>query len=363
MDLNNLGWDPFFAQHFEAHAGLLPARVACQHRDLYLVYSTSGELTAEVPGKWRHTARSPAEFPAVGDWVGVRPREEDKATIHALLPRKSRVARKAAGGRERRSGGEIDEQIIAANIDTLFLVNGLDGDFNLRRLERYLTLAWDSGADPVIVLNKADQCPEVEERVAQVEGIAFGVPVHAISALARQGLEALSPYLSAGRTVAVVGSSGVGKSTLTNSLLGEQRLKVTAVREDDGRGRHTTSHRELVLLDQGGLIVDTPGMRELQLWADEEDLSEGFVDVEELAARCRFGDCRHQREPGCAVRGAVERGRLEAGRLESYHKLKRELEKLSRRQEQKARLAERATRKNGGKKREKRGLLVDEYET
>lgn len=364
MDLNDLGWSPFFAQHFEVYKELVPARVACQHRDLYVVYSAGGELTAEVPGKWRHTARSPAEFPAVGDWVGVAPREEDKATIHALLPRKSRVARKAAGGRERRSGGDIDEQVIAANIDTLFLVNGLDGDFNLRRLERYLTLAWDSGAAPVIVLNKADQCPEVEERVAQVEAIAFGVPVHPVSALEQQGLEALAPYLGVGRTVAVVGSSGVGKSTLTNSLLGAPRLKVTAVREDDSRGRHTTSHRELVLLEQGGLIVDTPGMRELQLWADEEDLSEGFGDVEELAARCRFGDCRHQREPGCAVRAAVERGALEEGRLESYHKLKREIEKLSRRQEQKARLAERATRKSSnGKKRVRKDLLVDEYES
>ncbi len=356
MDLKDLGWNPFFAQHFEAHKELVPARVACQHRDLYVVYSEAGELTAEVLGKWRHTARSPAEFPAVGDWVGVARREEDKATIHALLPRRSKFTRQVAGFR-------TDEQVIAANIDTLFLVNGLDGDFNLRRLERYLTLAWDSGAAPVIVLNKADQCPEVEERVAEVEGIAFGVPIHPVSALEGQGLEALSPYLGAGRTVAVVGSSGVGKSTLTNSLLGQQRLKVTAVREDDSRGRHTTSHRELVLLAQGGLIVDTPGMRELQLWADEEDLSEGFGDVEELATRCRFGDCRHQREPGCAVRAAVNQGKLDEGRLESYFKLKREIENLSRRQEQKARIAERTTRKSSsGKKRERGGLLVDEYE-
>ncbi|MCC7261010.1 MAG: ribosome small subunit-dependent GTPase A [Candidatus Latescibacteria bacterium] len=356
MDLKDLGWNPFFAEHFEAHKGLVPARVACQHRDLYVVYSEAGEWTAEVPGKWRHTARSPAEFPAVGDWVGVTPREEDKATIHALLPRRSSFTRRAAGVR-------TDEQVIAANIDTLFLVNGLDGDFNLRRLERYLTLAWDSGAAPVIVLNKADQCAEVDERLAEVEGIAFGVPVYAVSALEDQGLEALSPYLGAGKTVAVVGSSGVGKSTLTNSLLGRQHLKVNAVREDDSRGRHTTSHRELVLLEQGGLIVDTPGMRELQLWADEEDLSEGFGEVEELAAQCRFGDCRHQREPGCAVRAAVARGQLEEGRLESYFKLKREIENLSRRQAQKTRLAERATRKKGsGKKRERPGLLVDEYE-
>jgi ribosome biogenesis GTPase len=354
MDLKDLGWNPFFAQHFEVYKDLVPARVACQHRDLYVVYGEAGELMAEVPGKWRHTAQSPAEFPAVGDWVGVSPREEGKATIHALLPRRSSFTRRAAGFR-------TDEQVIAANIDTLFLVCGLDGDFNLRRLERYLLLAWDSGASPVVVLNKADQCPQAEERVAQVEAIALGVPVHPVSALEQQGLEALSPYLGVGQTAAAVGSSGVGKSTLINSLLGEQRFKVNAVREDDSRGRHTTSHRELVLLAQGGLIVDTPGMRELQLWADEEDLSEGFGDVEELASRCRFGDCQHRREPGCAVRRAVERGTLEPGRLESYHKLKRELEKLSRRQEQKARLAERATRRNG-KKRERRGVLVDEYE-
>jgi len=355
MDLKDLGWSPFFAQHLEGHKELVPARVACQHRDLYVVYGEAGELMAEVPGKWRHQARSPAEFPAVGDWVGVTPREEDKATIQALLPRRSKFTRLAAGQR-------TDEQVIAANIDTLFLVNGLDGDFNLRRLERYLLLAWDSGASPVIVLNKADRCPEVEARVAEVEEVACGVPVHPVSALEGEGLEALSPYLGAGQTVAVVGSSGVGKSTLTNSLLGRQRLKVTAVREDDSRGRHTTTHRELVLLAGGGLIVDTPGMRELQLWADEEDLSEGFADVEELASRCRFGDCRHQREPGCAVRQAVLQGQLDEGRLESYFKLKREIENLSRRQEQKARIAERATRRNGGRKKEKRGLLVDEYE-
>ena len=198
--------------------------------------------------------------------------------------------------------------------------------------------------------------------MAHVEEIACGVPIHPVSALAQQGLEALAPYLGVGRTVAVVGSSGVGKSTLTNSLLGRQVFKVRAVREDDSRGRHTTTHRELVLLAGGGLIVDTPGMRELQFWADEEDLGEGFGDVEALAAQCRFGDCLHQREPGCAVRAAVNRGALEAGRLESYHKLKRELEKLSRRQEQKARLAERATRKSGGRKRERRELLLDEYE-
>jgi ribosome biogenesis GTPase len=342
MDLVRLGWTPYFEQHFAPHReqGLEPARVVCQHRHYYLVRGTGGEQEAEAPGRMHQKAQSPGELPAVGDWVGLRASSgAGRAIIEALLPRRTAFSRLKG-----------NEQVMAANVDVLFLVSGLDNTFNLRRIERYLTLAWNSGADPVIVLNKADLCADLETRLAQVQAISCGAPVHAISALESLGLDQLRPYLSLGRTAALAGPSGVGKSTLVNALLGEERLPVQQVRERDGKGRHTTAHRELIALPDGGLLIDSPGTRELGLWGEEESLTESFADIEALAAGCRFADCQHHAEPGCRVQEAVRAGDLEGKRVESYRKLRQELEGLERRLRRKEQLAERARKKKTDKR-------------
>ena len=345
MNLATLGWNPLLDQHFEGFRsqGLSPARVAREYGQCYLVLCEQGELSAQVSGKLRHSAVERSDLPAVGDWVAIRPRfDEGKATIHAVLPRKSKFSRKTAGD-------ITEEQVVATNVDTVFLVSGLDGDFNVRRIERYLTLAWEGGANPVIVLNKMDLCADVDAHVAEVELIAFGVPIHPVSAKEKRGLDALRHYLQPGETAALLGSSGVGKSTLINSLLGVERQRVGSVREFDGKGRHVTSHRELVLLPGGGVLIDNPGMREIQLWGDEEGLAEGFADIEKLAAQCRFRDCRHDGEPGCAIGEVLESGTLDAGRWRSYLKLQRELKYLESRQDQKACLLEKERWKRLGK--------------
>jgi len=346
-NLTDLGWQPFFEQHFAelCETGDIPARVARQEKTRYLLYGEAGELTAEVSGKLRHDAASRADLPVVGDWVVITPRpNEDTATIHAVLPRKSSFSRKQAGA-------ITEAQVVAANVDTAFLVSGLDGgrNFNLARIERYLTLAYESSANPVIVLNKSDVCDEVERCVQDVERIALGVPIHPVSALTTDGLDDLRAYLTVGQTVVFLGSSGVGKSTLINSLLGDERLAVAAVRKGDHQGRHTTTWRELILLPDGGMLIDTPGMRELQMWGNEDAMRTGFQDIEALAEGCRFRDCRHRGEPGCAVKAAVADGTLDAGRLESYRKQERELAHLARKQSQKARLIEKAKWKQIGK--------------
>ena len=340
MILTELGWSSFFEGSFERYAeeGLAAARVLLEQRERYRVMSKDGEIAAEVSGKMRHESRSRADFPTVGDWVAISSRpDEGQATIHALLPRTSGFSRKAVlSGGMPDTGGKTDEQVLAANIDTVFLVSGLDGDFNVRRIERYLGVAWDSGATPVIVLNKADLCDDVQARLEEVAAGAVGVSIHTVSATGKLGLEELRQYLTTGQTAAFLGSSGVGKSTIINSLLGEERLETQEVREHDGRGRHTTTHRQMIFLEEGGIVIDTPGMREIQMWSDDDGLTKTFGDVEHLSERCRFRDCRHENEPGCAVRQALDKGELDAGRFDNYLKMQKELAHLARRRNKKA---------------------------
>ncbi len=332
--LDALGWNDRCARAFAPLAGpdTLPGRVSLEHRHIYRVLTGRGELPARVAGRLRHQALAAADYPVVGDWVALRARPgELRTTILAILPRASRFSRKVAG--------EVtSEQVVAANIDTVFLAMGLDGDFNLRRIERYLVAAWESGARPVVLLTKADLADDVTARVRDVAAVASGAPVHATSARAQSGLDALAPYLEAGRTVALLGSSGVGKSTLINRLVGREALRTADVSGFRSRGRHTTTHRELVVLPGGGLVIDTPGLRELRLWEEPGAVEAAFTDIDALAGGCRFADCRHDTEPGCAVHAAAADGRLAPDRLASYLKLRRETEYLAGRQDHLAQL-------------------------
>jgi ribosome biogenesis GTPase len=343
LDLTALGWDAGRQDELTAYAeeGLSPARVTAQHRGGYVLLAEAGELFGDVAGRLRHEIGwRTGMLPAVGDWVLVRVSDDGtRAVIEAVLERRSKFSRKAATG----PSNATEEQVVAANVDTVFLVAGLGYDFNVRRLERYLTTAWESGAVPAIVLTKADLYPEdVDPAVAETEAIAFGVPVHPVSGITGEGVGALEPHLRPGSTVALLGSSGVGKSTLVNHLAGRQVLETQDVRSD-GRGRHTTSHRELVLLPGGALLLDTPGMRELQLWTTES-LDTSFADIVELAGECRFNDCSHNSEPGCAIKTALASGTLERERWRSYQKLQRELRALEIRQDGRLRMEERRAR-------------------
>jgi len=331
MSISKLGWNNFFNQQLQLlnNPNLTPCRVYLEHRNLYHISGDHGVLVAEVSGKFRHNARLKSDYPSVGDWVAVDARpQEGKATIHAVLSRKSCISRKTAGI-------ETDEQVLASNIDTVFLVSGLDNDFNVRRIERYLTIVWESGANPVIVLNKKDICKNLDECLSEVETVAYGLPTHTISAVTGDGMEQLIPYFSPGSTAVFLGSSGVGKSTIINTVLGEERLETGAIRVHDSRGRHTTVNREMIVLPEGGIVIDTPGMREIQLWADEEGLKQTFNDIEALASQCRFNDCKHETEPGCAIKAALEDGTLDQKRYNSYVKQQKELYSLSLRKNQK----------------------------
>jgi ribosome biogenesis GTPase / thiamine phosphate phosphatase len=328
--LETLGWTDRLAAEFEPFAarGHLPARVASEHKHIYRVLTADAEHLARVAGGLRHRATSAVEYPAVGDWVALRVRAgEPRASIQAVLSRRSRFSRKVAGD-------VTQEQVVAANIDTVFLAMGLDENYNLRRIERYLVTGWESGAQPVVLLTKADLCADVEGRVREVEGVASGAPVLVTSARSGSGIKMLEPYLGPGQTVAVLGSSGVGKSTLINCLVGREVLRTAEVSPLGSRGRHTTTHRELVALPSGGLIIDTPGLREIQLWDVGDSLGTAFADVDALAAACRFRDCNHESEPGCAVRAAVAEGRLPPDRLESFVKLRQEAAYLAEKQDQ-----------------------------
>ena len=349
-DLRRFGWDDRLAEAFAPYAaeGLIPGRVALEHTHIYRVLTVEDEILARVAGRLRHQAGARADFPAVGDWVAIeRPPHDGDARIRAVLPRRSRFSRRAAGD-------PTEEQIVAANIDTVFLVAGLDGDFNPRRIERYLLVATDSGATPVIVLNKADLVEDAQPLAASVRALAAGVPVHVVSCRAPETLAPLREYLGEGCTGALLGLSGVGKSTIVNKLVGYNLLATRAVRLSDSRGRHTSAARQLVLLPDGGVLIDTPGMRELQLWDTGEGRAAVFTDIEGLAAGCRFRDCRHRQEPGCAVRAAIDAGEMSAARLDSYHKLQDEQAHQARQMDQRAQIDEKRRSKAASKALAKR---------
>ncbi|QRN98026.1 ribosome small subunit-dependent GTPase A [Archangium violaceum] len=323
MSLESLGWGPDLTHAFslllsQSSLPLVPGRVVRQERGLLTVQTSERAYLARPSGRLLHHAPGAEALPTIGDWVALLlPSGEGEALLHAVLPRRSVLMRREAGS-------EREGQLIAANLDVVFLVTGLDGNYNPRRIERALTVAWNSGAEPVVVLSKADLHEDVSERIQEVQALSPGVPVLALSAQQGTGLEALRERIPAGKTGALLGSSGVGKSTLVNRLLEEARLATQPVRPDDDRGRHTTTHRELFVLPQGGLLIDGPGMRELGLWGEEEGLDQAFSDILALAADCRFSDCTHRREPGCAVRAAVDTGALTQERLRSFEKLQRE---------------------------------------
>lgn len=337
-ELAKWGWTSREEALFQPHASdkLQPGRVLVEHRGSYVVGTDATEVDAAVSGRFRFDAASPEDFPAVGDWVTLEAVEGGgSAVIHAVLPRATRFARPARGD-------TASAQVVAANVDVVLLVSGLDHDFNLRRLERYLALAWSSGAEPVVVLNKADMCDDVPGRVADVGLVAPGVPVRVLSALDGTGLDSLMPLLEPGKTVALLGSSGVGKSTIVNALLGFERQATGAVRADDQRGRHTTTMRELVATPSGALLIDSPGMRSVGMWEVDEGLADTFADVERFATDCRFNDCTHEGEPGCAVQRAIAAGELPQARLESQRKLARESAALAARVDPQTRARHRA---------------------
>ena len=289
------------------------ARVISQEKGLYKIFYEGQENWAEVSGKYRYETTTVSDFPAVGDYVAASwPNDASRSIISNLFPRKSVFIRKAAGT-------DNQEQVVAANIDTVFLCMSLNNDFNIRRLERYVALSWDSGAAPVVVLTKTDLCADIEAKILEVQGIARGVDVITVSSK-NNDFDAVNPYLVSGRAVAFLGSSGVGKSTLINKLIGEDIIETADIREDD-KGRHTTTHRELITLKNGACVIDTPGMRELGMWNNESGLNEVFSDIEELFLQCRFSDCTHTCEPGCAVLGALKDGTLSQDRWNSYRKL------------------------------------------
>ena len=329
MYLRQFGWDAGFKQQFEElrpDRSCLPARVIYAQRQLYRVVGDHGECRAQVSGRLRHRARFPADFPAAGDWVGIQidPKQAGNSgtgIIHFTLPRRTWLSRKAAGEK-------MEQQLICANVDRVFLISGLDRDFNLRRIERYLSAIYEGGAEPVIVLNKVDLCRDLEIKLADLGSVSFDLPVICTNALTGEGLKQLDPYFEEGKTAAFVGSSGAGKSTLINALLGREAQATRDLRSD-GKGRHTTTHRELFLIPGRGMVIDNPGMRELQLWAGEQTVGDTFAEIEELAEKCRFSDCSHAGEPGCAVQQQIAAGGLDPKRLQSYLKQKQELEQLA----------------------------------
>ncbi len=334
MTLEDYGWNQDFARQFSVFTaqGFVPARVIRGEKNYFRVICEAGELTVRFAGKLRHRAGGRQDLPVVGDWVAVEPQlEQERGIIHGILTRFSSFARNLPGRRKGKGRERIEQQVIAANVERILIVCGLDQDFSLRRIERYLTLVTAGGADAVVVLNKADLSTTTELQRRQVVEIAGDAPVALLCAREQGQVEQLRTYLKPGETLALLGSSGVGKSTIINVLLGEDRQKIAEVSSTLGKGRHTTTHRELFLLPEGGILMDNPGMRELHLWGEEEDLAESFADIETLALQCRFSNCGHRSEPGCAVLAALELRQFDAQRLENYLRLKEELSQLQRR--------------------------------
>jgi ribosome biogenesis GTPase len=331
-DLSALGFGPFFEEQLRqwTAAEVIPARIAAEHRGAYEVWSFAGAGQAQLAGRLRLELEETG-VPGVGDWVVLKdaPGPDRTAVIDRVLARRTVFTRGAAGR-------QVRAQVVAANVDLVFAVCGLDADFNVRRIERYLARIWASGAQPSVILNKADISEDTATRIAEVEGQCPGVPVHVTSALRSEGIISVRARIHHGMTVALVGSSGAGKSTLVNALLGEDRMLTGEVRTRDGRGCHVTTHRQLVLLPGGGLLLDTPGMRELQL-VDEEGIDAVFKDIAALSTRCRYRDCRHDKEPGCAVKDAVESGDIAADQLEHYRKLEKEAQAYERRHDERLR--------------------------
>jgi ribosome biogenesis GTPase len=328
--LTPYGWDDRWAEQFVPyeHEGSSPGRVIAEHRGEYSVMTAAGEVRAKLPGKSLHDAEQRSDLPAVGDWLALEATGPGRASVRAILPRRSKFSRKVAWAK-------TEEQIVAVNVDTVFVVSSLNSELNPRRLERYLTLAWESGATPVVVLTKSDLALSLPDALEDARDVSPGVPVHAVSAVDDVGVDELRPYFDGAKSVALLGSSGTGKSTLINRLIGRDVQRVQDIGPGD-KGRHTTTARELLVLPTGGVVIDTPGMRELQLWDAGEGLGDAFQDIEEIALACRFRDCAHESEPGCAVRAAIRTGSLPEDRLESFHKLERELRYLAVRQDQRA---------------------------
>jgi len=336
MSIKQLGWNSYFDALWQGRedTAWLRARIISQQRGLWRIAGDFAESWAEASGALRAAAEAGGDWPAVGDWVAAEVLSGGgRPLIQTVLPRRSKFVRKVVGRR-------LEEQVIAANVDTAFVVMALDGDFNVRRLERYLAQCWESGAKSVVVLNKADDCGGVTARISEVQSIAVGAPIFAISARTGEGVEALDTFLASGQTIVLLGSSGVGKSTLVNHFLRRDAQAVRSVRASDSRGRHTTTSRELFALPGGALLIDTPGLRELQLWGATEGVERTFSEIEELATQCKYGNCGHTTEPGCAVQAALAEGRLDEERLESWRKLEREQEFVRRKIDPEARQQE-----------------------
>ena len=350
--LDDLGWDRRFALAFEAlnDKALTPGRVSIEHNHIYRVLTRKGELLAETAGRLKHHAATQSELPAVGDWVALATNASGRnATIKSLLPRQSCFTRQAAGD-------QTTQQVVAANINVVLIVSGLDHDFNPRRIGRYLVATSESGAEPVVVLNKVDLHDNLDACIGKVREIAPQVAIHATSCHASSvGIGALNEYLQPGKTIALLGSSGVGKSSIINKLLGEERQKTRTVRKSDGRGRHTTIHRELILRPEGGIIIDTPGMRELSVWDSSQAIENSFSEIESFADRCRFRDCSHQSEPGCAVREAVDKGELQPKQLMHYHEMLAERSELDARRIELDAIVERRRNRNSARSTRSRG--------